>query len=244
MKPSQNNILPTKKKKQWRKSWPCKVSQLNNKLGMEQEKHKGIRTAYYRLVFCSSQKQDWNKQYNLQKFSGGTMLITTVKSQTVKTFGQCVTANNKVNIVYGTKFFISQKLDLCEVHRLWLLWSRHFIKVVILLWSIWFFQTQAFRFQTKLETLFWKHLPLKHKIKLVSYLAKCWHKRCNFPIICSIHICSCLHKQLNHIIVTTISCQPQRCVSFLVTNIYMCSSKKRTSVTKWNKVWVMMEVRK
>lgn len=27
---------------------------LNNKLGTEQEKHKVIRTAYYRLVFCSS----------------------------------------------------------------------------------------------------------------------------------------------------------------------------------------------
>lgn len=40
----------------------------HNRLGTEQEKHKGIRTAYCRLVLCSSQKQDWNEQYRLQKY--------------------------------------------------------------------------------------------------------------------------------------------------------------------------------
>lgn len=37
------------------------------------------------------------------------------KSQTVKVFAQCTTGNYKANIIYGTKFFKSQKPDLCEV---------------------------------------------------------------------------------------------------------------------------------
>lgn len=36
------------------------------------------------------------------------------KSQTVQVFAQCTTGNDKANIFYGTKFFNSQKLDLCE----------------------------------------------------------------------------------------------------------------------------------
>lgn len=56
---------------------------LNNRLGTEQEKHKEIEETYYRLAFCSSRKQDWNKQYNLQKFRDNYGSLKTVKSQTV-----------------------------------------------------------------------------------------------------------------------------------------------------------------
>lgn len=145
MESSQSNILPAKKKSGWQKSWLHSVPSQQIKNRMREAQRNQDSLLQTGIVFISKAGQ---------KRAVQTAEIWT--SQTVQVFAQCTAENDAANIIYGIKFFNSQKLHLCEIQSLWL-WSRYFIKAVILPCYIWFFQNHEFRLKTKQEALFWKH---------------------------------------------------------------------------------------
>lgn len=208
---------PRRKGSGWQKSWRHSVpsQQIRNKMREAQGNQDSLLQTG--IVFTSK--------------AGLKQAVQTAeiwKSQTDKVFAQCTTENDKATIIYETKFFNS----LSKTGSLW--------STVIMTLKQVFYQRSNFAIlylflpnpsiQIQDQT---RGVVLETKKKLVSYLAKCWHKRGNFPVICSIHICPCLHQQLDHVVVPTVGCQPQRGVSFLVANVDVCSSKS-TNPEKWH----------